>query len=118
MIKQGLYHKDVYMPFPIQTADQSVKLHYTKHALDAAETDRYDIIELPLTVNLSHGTIIEIEIGNHETIEKFVIRFPYSETLDLCMVIIPDRLCVKTVWLNERFDEHCTLDPSRYVRKQ
>jgi len=115
-MKQGLYHKDLGNFPTLNVANVDVTPRYTLHAHNAAETDRYGIIELPATINLSKSTIIEIEVGAHETIEKVVARMDYDDEFDLCMAIIPDGLVVKTVWLNCKDDEHFTLDSSKYVR--
>lgn len=115
MIADGLYHRDIYIP-KVKFSDKNYPVSYGKHALEAAETDRYGLIKLPKTVNMINVQIIEIEI-KYSRIEKVLIRMPYNNHLDLCMVIIPDRFFVKTVWLNAHDDKHKTLDESKYNKR-
>lgn len=115
MMKQGLYHKDLDNFPTLNVADKDVTPRYTLHAYDAAESDRYGVIELPATINLSDATIFEIEIGANETIEKICVRMDYTQDFDICMAIIPDGLVVKTVWLNRTDDIHRTLNARRYI---
>lgn len=115
MMKQGLYHKDLENFPTLNVADKNVKPRYTIHAFDSAENDRYGVILLPATINLSKAVIFEIEIGKNDTIEKVCIRMSYNKDYDLCMAIIPDGLVVKTVWLNSVEDSHRTLDTGKYV---
>lgn len=114
MLENGLYHKDIYMP-EVTLNNQDIEPNYTIHAVEQAENDRYDVIMLPSTINLSHGDLIELEVKSGK-IEKLVIRFDYTIEYDLIMVIIPDSYKVKTVWLNDVMDNHKTLNTNRYVQ--
>lgn len=113
-LKDGLYHKDVYMP-KFDRPDRWFHVNYTRHAQEACLTDRYGEIEPFEFINLAQGEIVEIEIENRKII-KLVIRFEYDDELDIVMVIVPQTLNVKTVWLNERNDNHNTLNESRYIK--
>lgn len=113
-IKNGLYHKDIFLP-KINLSDKMVKVNYSRHALNAAYTDRYAEIALRDAYNFSQSEIIEIEVKNNKVI-KIVARFDYNIDYDLIVVIIPQTKIIKTVWLNEKNDCHRTLDRSRYIR--
>ena len=115
-MRDGLYHKDVFMP-RVKFANYNAPVGYTLHARNAAENDRYGTISLPDTLNLIDGELIELSVLGG-AIEKMVMRFAYDGYFDLCVVVMLDglRLVAKTVWLNDRNDLHTTLDKSRYVQ--
>ena len=112
MIKNGLYHKDVYLP-KINKVNRDFKVEYTHHAIEAAYNDRYEEIVLPETINLAKSEIIEIEVKNGEIV-KILIRTKYNSRYDLNLAIIPQNLKVKTVWLNDVNDDHKTLKVEKY----
>jgi len=114
-MKNGLYHKDIYMP-KLNVADKDIQLDYTYHAIYASETDKYEKISLPSKVNVSKGEIIEIEIVDNKLI-KLVVGVPYNSKYNLFLVIVQDCARVKTVWLNEISDKHITLDRSKYISR-
>lgn len=111
-MKDGLYHKDMYLP-KINKIDKDFKVEYTIHAIKAAYNDRYDEIVLPDTINLAKSDIIEIEVESGEII-KILIRTRYNSKYDLNLAIVPQTLKVKTVWLNEKNDDHKTLRKEVY----
>ncbi len=75
--------------------------------------DRYGIIDLPTSVNISTSKIIEVEVINNK-VTKMVFRTKYDATFDIIIVMnLPD-LSVRTVWLNKRSDKHRTLDRNKY----
>jgi hypothetical protein len=113
--KDGLYHKDIYFP-PLKLANKNIQVFYTCHAIKSAETDRYEVIQLPNCINPSLGEPIEVEIKNN-CLVKIIIRFSYSKEYDLIMAFLPDTWSVKTTWLNEKGDVHKTLNPSRCISK-
>ena len=114
-----LYHREVFFPKGKLDAIQgrTLKLKYSLHALQAAVSDRYGIVQIPKSIVFDEAGVFELELtGLHVT--KFVVRLPYSATHDLALVIIPDGtdFFVKTVWLNDRNDSHRTLDRSKYAK--
>ncbi len=113
MIKDGLYHKDIFMP-PLRLGNGMIKLNYSLHALDSAYNDRYDIIKLEECYNFSKAEIVEVEVKNGVAI-KVVARFDYNDKYDLTIVVVPQTKIVKTVWLNRKDDIHNTLDATKYV---
>jgi hypothetical protein len=116
MLKNGLYHKDVFLP-KISLSDKMVKVNYTHHAIDAAYNDRYEEIILPNALNFAKSEIIEVEIKNKKIV-KIVARFDYNNNYDLVIVIIPQGKIIKTVWLNDKNDTHLTLDTSKYNKNE
>lgn len=114
-MKNGLYHKDIYMP-KLNVKDKDIELAYTYHAICASETDKYEKILLPSKINVSMGEMIEIEVNTNKVI-KLVVSMPYNSKYNLFLVILPDCSRVKTVWLNEINDKHMTLDRSKYIAR-
>ena len=103
----GTYNKDVWMPkLNVPTVD--IILSYTYHALDAAKTDRYGVIELPESINLADYEIVELEIADGKP-RKILIRGHYDSSRDLTMAILLRDNRVLTVWSNLKGDDHKSL---------
>lgn len=112
-----LYHKDIGFPESLELQyGYTFDLAYSKHAQDAANSDRYGVIKLPQGVTFHKDRIIEVETEDDVTVTKMVVRISYAldNKLDLCLVIIPQTGFVKTVWINEAKDKHKTLDKNKY----
>lgn len=107
---------EVFMPMPILrlVPTGTINLIPTRHALQASENDRYGAFELPTYVNMNHVDIFEVEIDEHQQLQKFVIREKYDDEFDISVVITKDRR-IKTAWLNRSTDIHRTLDKRKYV---
>lgn len=110
-----LYHSDIRLPDGFRTPVSTVAVKYSRHAERAAQNDRYGKIDLPTSLDLSTGKVIEVGVEGGKVV-KVLFRFPYTRRCDLCIVLCPGRpaFC-KTVWLNERTDKHVSLDRSKYV---
>jgi len=112
-----LYHFQVGFPKGVENNLKKIgkisNVEYLFHAKKAAMNDRYGIIDLPKTLNLSTSKIIEVEVLNNR-VTKIVFRTHYDVKFDLVVVMnLPD-LSVRTVWLNSKTDKHRTLDRSKY----
>jgi hypothetical protein len=92
---------------------------YSDHARKASRTDRYGVIVLSRKLDMSKATLIEAEEYNKaKPLEKIVFRYPATDKLDMVVVAIPQPkrvLFVKTVWFNEKGDNHRTLDTNRFA---
>lgn len=115
-----LYHAEVKWPKRIKNLlPFGVReLRYSGHALSASQDDRYGQMELPQQVNMADVYVFEAEEIRRGQLTKVVFRVEYNERLDMVVAAIPERggLFVKTVWFNERRDNHKTLDRSKYQR--
>lgn len=112
-----LYHFQLGFPETLKIKEQyTFNLTYSKHALRAAKTDRYGGMRLPESVVIPRDSIIEVESQDGLEVDKIVFRIPYplKDDLDLCIVVIPSKQFVKTVWFNKNTDTHPTLDRSKY----
>lgn len=95
------------------------KLTYTKHAIDATKTDKYGPIKnLPKYLNTFLARKIEVETDNNGNLVKILYRMPYDDERDLSIAVIvrddEDKWKVKTVWTQQKNDNHKTLDKTRY----
>lgn len=110
-MKDGLYHRDVWMPFQIGYA---AMLRYSNHARREATSDRYGHLNLPATINTQQAEVIEVEVVNGK-FHKALFRMSHDTRRDICLVVLLETGTVKTVWCNLRTDAHRTLDRSKYM---
>ena len=118
-----LYHKDVYFKSyvkPICHKFLSREKRLTKHCINALIDDKISISIFKSylkQINKVKYDLIEVEEINN-SIVKFVVRVPYSNTKNMCIVFARDIntriLTVKSIWLNDKSDKHKTLDKSKY----
>ena len=111
----SLYHTEIGFPSNIELPKGIFNLTYSNHAKRASSDDRYGHMSLPTTLDIEEAKLIEIEIDNDEVI-KGVYRTRYDDTLDLIIVLIPQKSFVKTVWFNRSDDKHSTLQHWRYSK--
>jgi antitoxin component of MazEF toxin-antitoxin module len=109
-----LYHKEIGFPKNVKMLSGVLNLRYSQHAARAASDDRYGFMELPETLDVTHGTPVEIEV-NFGIITKAVYRAGYDDELDMVLVVQPDGF-VRTVWFNKKTDKHKTLDRAKYAK--
>lgn len=116
-VPEVLYHMDKGFPDNIDMPrgfSPVMNLTYSNHAKEEAQKDIYGKINLPHRVDVRKAQTVEIGVRGN-TVSKLVLRFSYDETRDIVMVILPDRGYVKTVWMNEKSDQHKTTNLSRYA---
>ena len=111
----SLYHTEIGFPSNIELPKGIFNLTYSNHAKRASSNDRYGQMSLPTTLDIEEAQLIEIEVENNEVI-KGVYRTKYDDTLDLIIVLIPQKSFVKTVWFNRSDDTHSTLQHWRYSK--
>lgn len=119
MIKDGLFNRRAY-GLPAGAAEGlagNVVLNYSAHARQEAHADRYGVAELPDGIELESQDVVEVEVFQG-AVCKAVVRFPYSDDLDLVLVVVPGikNYFVKTCWFNRANDNHKSLDRSKYNR--
>ena len=112
-----LYHYTLGFPHKFNPNVGTVQLTYTRHAIQAATTDRYGAIQLPASLKTGSAVCIEVGLINHQ-VAKLVYRMHYSSALDLCIVVVPNgpNFRVLTVWLNLKADQHETLNTEKYCK--
>jgi len=110
------YHKIIGFPNTLIFPNIFIYLNYwTKHA---AQKRDVQYKKVPTGVLLTPDTAIEITTDDDIHIQKAVIRQKYDNKND---IIISFRLrksksqgTIISFWLNDRFDQHATLDKSKY----
>ena len=110
-----LYHKDIGFPADVKLPATKMLLDYSGHALVAAHDDQYGDIKLPEVLDTQAAKLIEIEVNDTGRVVKALYRLPHDDRYDLVMAVLMARRWVKTVWLNDRNDEHETLDRAKYA---
>ena len=112
-----LFHKDVYAPKNLFSSIGHVLVKYSRHAWEAAQSDRYGNLTqyLDRWVDIRQSKIIEVELINGR-ITKRVVRHQVSEDLDMVFVINHDGY-VRTVWGNLHNDKHKSLDTRKFVKE-
>lgn len=88
----------------------------TNHAREQAFRHGMQIVP-PQKITIKEEEIVEMEVFNGKVI-KLVARFNYNSFKDLVLVFIPEEInaIVKTLWLNDKNDNHETLDLNRIRR--
>lgn len=130
-MKDGRYNPLVYWPNEMQElVDKTMKRKFiiekTYHFICRAKE-----LNVPVgcaTASL-YGKIVEAEVENNE-ITKIVTRLrnKYDNNKDLCFAIkisrrpnfvyiYTDVATVKTVWQNDKGDNHCTINHERVIGK-
>ena len=112
------YHKEVSWPEQLDMLMPTgmIDAKYSRHAENAAQTDRYGEILLPAYFTMERAWIFEAEIdGSHL---KIVFRYPHDDQYDMVVAALVefDQLYVKTVWLNAVNDTHKTLNAENYAK--
>lgn len=107
-----LYHFEIGFPKGLNTKFGVLELNYTRHALNAANNDRYGRVNLPRKINTDNAKTIEVEVTDNY-VTKIVYRIHYNDRYDLC-VVVGVECRVYTVWMNERNDGHRTLNRTKY----
>ena len=128
-----LYHIDVFMPEEYITKSLSAqrllgRYYFSRHLNDYFHLSDYKhAINRKRLVecinNLRPCPIIPFEVeAEGEDIVKIVVRTGYSITQDVSIAIqlITDSGAplIKTAWLNDKLDQHNTLDFSKYVDEE
>lgn len=98
-----------------------ISIDYSKHAL-LRSLEKH--ITLFNDIYVPEGAVVELErerdksgFGPEHT-SKVVVRLAYDDKMDLVLVLVPEQAGLfycKTVWLNDKNDNHKTLNKSRLV---
>lgn len=106
-----LYHKK--FGFPEFEVNFHGDLIYGEHARLRCINKKIDIFD---DIYFNENDIIEVEYTNK--LEKLVVRVEYSSRKDIIFVLIPRNnvFFVKTVWLNNKSDNHTTLNSAIYEK--
>lgn len=113
----SLYHKDIGLPARYRHPNATVKVEWTKHAINAAQSDRYGNVDVVDTIDLSRFETVEVEVTEGKIV-KILVRGEFDDYLDVTYALIPiagQAWKVKTTWLNMWDDHHrLTNNKGRY----
>ena len=115
-MKDGLFHKNIVMPREIaELKSVTIHPHVSRHAREAAQSDRYGAIMIPTLITFSGADIIEAEITGGSAV-KLLIRRPYDASRDIVFAVgfRNNESFLKSVWFNLRNDVHSTLKREIY----
>jgi len=122
---EALFHTGVYVPNEVmkRVVGKTLRLRYTNHAINAAQDDRYGVIDLSKIQNplrIEQDDIIEVERDDRTGgVVKVLIRKGYDAIRDVVLAVsgsgVPGEGVVRTVWFNQKDDTHGTLNTSRYA---
>lgn len=108
------FHKDIYMPeYVSRFARRGIlPLTYGHHAIKA--TRRHKGISVPVlpSIDTSKADVIEVEFIDgkyHKTLYRIA-----GIDVDIILAVMYNGI-VKTTWVNEKNDQHSTLDRNMYV---
>lgn len=117
MNESKLYHYEIGFPQGFSGNVGTIRLKYTRHALEESKRDRYGNMRLPSKLDTSRCTAVELEVRNRQVL-KIVYRIKCTGGVDMVLVCSPDgsEFRVRTVWLNKTDDTHKTLNANKYDR--
>lgn len=104
----SLYHKKFGLPTNYRHPMAMVEVRWTRHAINAAQSDRYGNVDIVKSINLKEFETIEVEVLDGK-ITKILVRGPFNDYLDVTYALIPiagEPWTIKTCWLNLWDDEH------------
>jgi hypothetical protein len=109
-----LYHHKLGFPTNLPLPIGQFKLVYTHHARSKG------LPYYPPSFSTFEARVIEIEVNLQGEIRKILYRMPYQGHLDkdilLAITHENGKAIVRTVYLNDRSDNHATLNTVRYTR--
>lgn len=113
-----LYHKQLGFPKSVKLTGGLFRLIWSNHAIRAAQSDKYGEIVKVTHISFCPTKVFEIEVCAKGNILKMAYRSHHCEKYDICYVLVPsgNQMLVKTVWLNQKKDNHSTLDSSKYCK--
>ena len=112
-----LYHITLGIP-TIKYPTGRFKLKYSTHAEYEAMRDEYgEIKNLPEYLDTSTFKKIEVETDDDGKLLKILYKTTLDEARDLCLAVYMkniNNMIVKTVWSEEKGDNHKRLNTKRY----
>lgn len=124
----AMYHSDVGTGIPddVYYPCGPVYVNPSPHAQSEAQNDRYladgeTALAIPRVVEVREDNVFEVEELSNG-LYKVGVRESYDATRDIIYIILLDGgvndpispCTLKTVWVNEKNDQHTTLDVSAY----
>lgn len=131
-----LYHNEVYMPEKVLAIVKNKManmktVRFSRHVQDwlngtsgedCLREKKHTYTKPELMKALSNilrtqPVPFEVEVQDGEVV-KFVVRLGMNENQDISIAVgCQNGYIIKTAWVNNKEDIHCTLDTSKYVKK-
>lgn len=110
------YHAEVGFPQQMEQPVPGMFLWYTHHAWQEARDDRGHLEWLPLRLPSTYVLVEATMVG--PVVASWLVRVPTpGSPWDVVLAIRPDGM-VRTVWANNTYDTHRTLDTSLYDKPE
>lgn len=107
------YHRDLSgIPSSLDTPSPGLALRYSWHSLRKADA-RLGESRLPYQLP-EQFEVVEVQVWNG-TVLKWLLRLPWTADRELILVLSPSGY-VRTLWTNDKTDQHATLDTIRYAK--
>jgi hypothetical protein len=109
-----LYHRDIGFPESLRIPTGTRALWYSTHAKQRFEGKYKGNLILPSYIKITSENVIEIATKNNIDCDKIVVRTNYDDRKDMCLVLIPNKGKVVTIWINNKDDKHESLNKEKY----
>lgn len=107
------FHRDISgIPAGVSRPLPGMRLRYSRHALEQSDARHLKLDHLPVTLPYTFE-VVEAQVWRGEVL-KWLVRLPYNDVRDLCLVLNPTGY-VRTLWTNDKMDNHATLQKGRYA---
>ena len=124
-MKDGLYNRNVYWNKEVgKSVRNALSMPYTIAPTFHAY-NKMAKLRLPkgCYTAMLHGSVIEAQVKNNKVV-KIITRLPnrFRPTQDICAAIllepseITNKAVVKTIWTNNAWDKHDSINVNNYVK--
>jgi hypothetical protein len=117
-----LYNKRVFGLPEFDLNVRHIRLRYSRHAtirLDEYNREfgwRFGDVKAPSVIDLDEVEVVELEATPEGEVVKIVGRYSIDPNRDLVLIIVLDNCTVKTMWVNNKDDQHRTINKKGYDR--
>lgn len=111
------YHKSIGFPTTLKKPIGTYKVGYSKHAIERMQERCINPMrEMPGFVRVTKNNIIEMETTDNIKAQTVVVRMQHNKKKNLILVLEPSAAIamVITFWINDKTDDHKTIDKSKY----
>lgn len=115
-----LYNKRAFGLPEFEINIRRVHLRYTHHARARLEQYNRDSsigkqdVVAPRSINFKELDIVEMETTPEDEPVKIVGRYAIDQERDLVLIILLEKMIVKTMWVNVNCDQHYSLNKKGY----
>lgn len=107
------FHRQIGFPSEIDLPTGRTNINPSDHSKNRSENHKHGEFDIPDEVFVHQDDVVEIKTKNGQLF-RYLIRIPYNDTFDLCIVLQSSNNDVITAWRNRVADTHDSLDKSQY----